>query len=196
LAPQSAGSRRAVNSDHRPDYAFRRIGNQSARAPVSDVTKFRISEIMPQHERPTIAPTKGWRRHVRVPLRAFLEEQIMSRQQSPGGDRPLRGLLSGPARLVYEKVIDPMRRRARRRVGVQELAQIDDRLLRDVGLTRAEVHGAAYGLLRLGEPSPAGRMGAPPSTDPSNLVRLERRAIALRVDEATSAPPVKRAAGK
>ena len=38
----------------------------------------------------------------------------MSRQEPAGGGRPLTALLTGPARLVCEKVIDPMRRPARR----------------------------------------------------------------------------------
>jgi len=118
----------------------------------------------------------------------------MSTEECAGGNRPLTALLTGPARLVYEKVIDPMRRRARRRAGERRLARLDDRLLRDIGLTRSQVHAAAYGLLRLGEHSPAGSTRAPPPSNPTNVVRLKRRAIALRVDEATSAPLAKRAA--
>ncbi|MGH6896208.1 MAG: DUF1127 domain-containing protein [Geminicoccaceae bacterium] len=117
----------------------------------------------------------------------------MSTEERAGGNRPLTAVLTGPARLVYDMVIDAMRRRARRRAGARRLAQLDDRLLRDIGLTRSDVHAAAYGLLRLGEHSPAGSMRAPPS-GPTNVVRLKRRAIAVRVDEATSAPLAKRAA--
>jgi uncharacterized protein YjiS (DUF1127 family) len=118
----------------------------------------------------------------------------MSTEERVGGNRPLSALLTGPVRLVYETVIDPMRRRARRRPGKRTLAQLDDRLLRDIGLTRSQVHAAAYGLLRLGEDSPAGSMRAPPPSGPTNVVRLKRRAIALRVDEATAVPLAKRAA--
>jgi hypothetical protein len=34
---------------------------------------------------------------------------------------------------------DPMRRRARQRLGAQQLARLDDHLLRDIGLTRSQV---------------------------------------------------------
>ena len=118
----------------------------------------------------------------------------MSTQEPPGGDRPLIAFLTGPARLLSEKVIDPMRRRARRRAGAERLGQLDDRLLRDIGLMRSEVHGAAYGLLLLGKHSPAGSLRAPPPPAPANVVQLRRRALAVRVDEATSAPLAKRAA--
>jgi hypothetical protein len=77
------------------------------------------------------------------------------------------------------------------RAGARQLAQLDERLLRDIGLTRSQVHAAAYGLLRLREPSPVSHIGAPP-TGAANVVPLKRRAIAVRVDQAASAPLVKR----
>jgi uncharacterized protein YjiS (DUF1127 family) len=117
----------------------------------------------------------------------LLEERIMSMEERAGGNRSL------VARLIGLRIIGAMRRRGRRRVGARQLAQLDDRLLRDIGLTRAQVHAAACGLLSLGEPSPARHIGAPP-TGAANVVRLKRRAIAVRVDQATSAPLVKRAA--
>ena len=72
----------------------------------------------------------------------------MSNQQCASGNRPLTALLGGPVRLVYETVIDPMRRRARRRADARELARLDDHLLRDIGLTRAQVLAAAFGPVR------------------------------------------------
>ena len=89
-------------------------------------------------------------------------------------------------------MIDPMRRRARRRLGAQQLAELDDHLLRDIGLTRSQASAAAYGLLRLREPSPRHR--SPAASGRRQRGALKQRAIAVRVDEATSAPLVKRAA--
>jgi uncharacterized protein YjiS (DUF1127 family)/chorismate-pyruvate lyase len=76
-----------------------------------------------------------------------LEVQIMSTQQHVHGNRPLSALLSGLARLVYDHVIDSVRRQARSRTGELELARLDDRTLCDIGLTRSEIHAAACGLL-------------------------------------------------
>ena len=117
----------------------------------------------------------------------------MSMEERAGGNRSLVARLIGPARRICPRIIGAMRRRGRRRVGARQLAQLDDRLLRDIGLTRAQAHAAACRLLSLGEPSPARHIGAP-ATGAANVVRLKRRAIAVRVDQATSAPLVKRAA--
>jgi uncharacterized protein YjiS (DUF1127 family) len=104
-----------------------------------------------------------------------LEVQMMSTQRHVHDDRPLSALLAGPARLVYEYVIDSVWRQARRRARAQELAQLDDRLLRDIGLTRAEIHAAAYG---------------PPSSD-----RASRSASQdTGGDQPVPAPPAKAAA--
>jgi uncharacterized protein YjiS (DUF1127 family) len=76
-----------------------------------------------------------------------LEVWIMSNEHCVGGNRPLYALLAGLADLVHDHMIDPMRRRARARTGEREMARLDDHLLRDIGLTRSEIHAAAYGLL-------------------------------------------------
>jgi uncharacterized protein YjiS (DUF1127 family) len=117
----------------------------------------------------------------------------MSMEERAGGKDWLMARLIEPARRGCPRVIDAMRRRARRRLGAQQLTQLDDRLLRDIGLTRAQVHAAAYGLLTLRKPSPESHIGAPPAAA-ANVVPLKRRAIAVRVDQATAAPFVKRAA--
>jgi uncharacterized protein YjiS (DUF1127 family) len=122
-----------------------------------------------------------------------LQEQIMSMEQRASGKRSLGAHLIGPARRVCGQMIDALRRRARRRTGARQLAQLDDHLLRDIGLTRSQVHAAAHGLLRLGEPSRASHIGTPP-TGAANVVPLKRRAIAVRVDQATAAPFIRRAA--
>ena len=117
----------------------------------------------------------------------------MSMEKRASDNRPLLALLIGPARRLWGKTSDPMRRRARRRLGAQQLAELDDHLLRDIGLTRLQASAAAYGLLRLREPSPR-HIEIPPPAAAGNVVPLKQRAIAVRVDEATSAPLVKRAA--
>jgi uncharacterized protein YjiS (DUF1127 family) len=52
-------------------------------------------------------------------------------------------------RFVVAGMFDPIRRRIRRRAGEQAMMQLDDHLLRDIGLTRSQVHAAANGVLRL-----------------------------------------------
>jgi uncharacterized protein YjiS (DUF1127 family) len=114
-------------------------------------------------------------------------------EQHARGNRSLMPRLIQSVRGVYARIIDVTRRAVRRRTGARQLAQLDERLLRDIGLTRTQAHAAAYGLLRLGEPAPASHVGAPP-TAAATVVPLKRRAIAVRVDQATSAPLLKRAA--
>jgi uncharacterized protein YjiS (DUF1127 family) len=106
----------------------------------------------------------------------------MSMEQRASDNRPLIAFLIGPARRLCGKRIDPMRRRARRSLGAQQLAELDDHLLRDIGLTRSQVNAAAYGLLRLREPSPS-HIEAPLPTSAGNVVPLKQRAIAVRVDQ-------------
>jgi uncharacterized protein YjiS (DUF1127 family) len=69
----------------------------------------------------------------------------MRNLQYVSGDNTLAARFSGPVRLVYETVIDPLRRCARRCAGARELARLDDHLLRDIGLSRAQVLAAAFG---------------------------------------------------
>jgi uncharacterized protein YjiS (DUF1127 family) len=107
-----------------------------------------------------------------------------------GSNRPLIAILIGSARRLCERMID----RSRRRTGAQQLAELDDHLLRDIGLTRSQAHAVAYGLQRLREPAASSAIETPLPVDASNVVPLKQRAIAVRVDQATSAPLVKRAA--
>jgi uncharacterized protein YjiS (DUF1127 family) len=117
----------------------------------------------------------------------------MSHRQRVVGNRRPNALLTGLAHFIHDNLVDPMRRLARSRGGERELARLDDRLLRDIGLTRAQVNAAAYGLVRLGEHSPADSMRAPPS-EAGNVVHLRRNGIASSVDEAAAAPLARRAA--
>jgi uncharacterized protein YjiS (DUF1127 family) len=110
----------------------------------------------------------------------------MSNKKGVGANRSLTAFLGGPVRLVYERVIQPMRRHARWRGGERELALLDDRLLRDIGLTRSQVLAAGYGLVAPSGDAAAELTRASPPAD-SNL-RLKRRAIALHVDGAMAAP--------
>lgn len=111
----------------------------------------------------------------------------MTTKERAGGERPLIALLTRPARRIGAKIAS-LRRGVRRSAGARELAQLDERLLRDIGLTRFEARAAACGLVRLPEPAPVDRPSG------AEILPLQRRAIALRVDQATSAPPLKRAA--
>jgi uncharacterized protein YjiS (DUF1127 family) len=118
----------------------------------------------------------------------------MSMAKRTDGNRPLNAILIDPARRLCERMIDLRRRGVRRHSGAQRLAQLDDHLLRDIGLTRSQAHAAAYGLLNLGERSASGQSEESPLEGAGNVVPLTRRAIAMRVDQATSAPLVRRAA--
>ncbi len=80
---------------------------------------------------------------------------MMSTQQQVHDNRPLSALFAGLARLVYDRVIDSVRHQGWRRARTQELAQLDDRLLRDIGLTRPEIHAAVYGPLSSDRASPS-----------------------------------------
>ena len=117
----------------------------------------------------------------------------MSDQHRVGGRSRLSALLAGFACLVRDRVVDPMRRGARSRAGERELARLDDRLLRDIGLMRSQVHAAVYGRVGPGVLSRADSMRAPPSGS-GDVVRLKRRAIASRVGAAAAIPLARRTA--
>jgi uncharacterized protein YjiS (DUF1127 family) len=119
--------------------------------------------------------------------------QIMSDRHCEGGKARPNALLASLARLVRDQVVDPLRRRTRSRAGEGELARLDDRLLRDIGLMRSQVHAAAYGRVGPGVLSRADATRAKPSAS-GNVLRLKRRAIAPRVDGAAAAPLARRAA--
>jgi uncharacterized protein YjiS (DUF1127 family) len=123
-----------------------------------------------------------------------LEVQSMSNQQGAGLKRPLsNAFLHSPVRFIYETVIDPVRRRARGRADAWQLARLDDHLLRDIGLTRAQVLAAAFGPTGPDRHLP---LATPQASwpGPGNVVRLQRRADAERVDEVAAAPLARRAA--
>jgi uncharacterized protein YjiS (DUF1127 family) len=104
-----------------------------------------------------------------------LEVQMMSTQQHVHDHRPLSALLAGLARLVYDQVIDSVRRQARWQAGGLELARLDDRTLRDIGLTRAAIDAATCGLLsgdRAGGSDTAGNQPVPAS--PAKAAALVR----------------------
>jgi uncharacterized protein DUF1127 len=64
----------------------------------------------------------------------------------------------------------------RRRAGEQALMQLDDHLLRDIGLTRSQVHAAAHGVLGLGA---APRNPGGGAQKRSVVRRLARAAVAI-----------------
>jgi uncharacterized protein YjiS (DUF1127 family) len=121
-----------------------------------------------------------------------LEVLIMRNLQYVNGNKTLATRFSGPVRFVYETVIDPVRRCARRRAGGRELAQLDDRLLRDIGLSRAQVLAAAFGPVGPDRRflSRSVRAGSP---GPGNVVRLERPIRGQRIDQPAATPLAKRA---
>jgi uncharacterized protein YjiS (DUF1127 family) len=56
------------------------------------------------------------------------------------------------------------RERRRRKTAIRELRAVDDRTLRDMGLTRGEIIAAVDGQVYRGAPAPPGRSQAAPST--------------------------------
>jgi uncharacterized protein YjiS (DUF1127 family) len=79
-----------------------------------------------------------------------LEVQIMGKQQRARRNRPLNAFLAALVHVVDHHVLGLVRRGPRRRSHNEELARLDERTLRDIGLTRAQVRAAAYGLVSLG----------------------------------------------
>ena len=63
---------------------------------------------------------------------------------------PIVRSIAGLADLL-RRGIDRVASRLRCRAAAWELGQLDDRSLRDIGLSRSEVHAAAYGLLTLSD---------------------------------------------
>src|SRR3546814_18329841 len=59
-----------------------------------------------------------------------------------GPGRPEAG---GLVRRIGRAVLGPIRSRLRRRAGERMLMELDDRLLRDVGLKRADLQASVYG---------------------------------------------------
>jgi uncharacterized protein YjiS (DUF1127 family) len=114
-----------------------------------------------------------------------LEVWIVSNRHRAGGKWRLNALLGGLARRVHDRLIDPIRRHARRHAGERELARLDDRVLRDIGLTRPQIRAAACGVIALGQHRLAESGRALPSG--AGNVHLLRGAITLRGDGATPA---------
>jgi uncharacterized protein YjiS (DUF1127 family) len=46
-------------------------------------------------------------------------------------------------------VLEPVRRKLRCRAGARRMMELDDRLLKDIGIRRSEIQAAAYGLLEV-----------------------------------------------
>jgi uncharacterized protein YjiS (DUF1127 family) len=88
-----------------------------------------------------------------LPPRDVLEVQMMSNQMRAGSRPLLQAVSTGLAHLIHEKMIDVVRRRVRSRAGERAMARLEDHMLRDIGLTRSEIHAAAYGLLSDGRAS-------------------------------------------
>jgi uncharacterized protein YjiS (DUF1127 family) len=70
----------------------------------------------------------------------------MSSRQCAGSNRRPDDFLANLARLVHDHLVDPVRRHSRSRAGERKLAWLDDRMLRDIGLTCSQIHAAVYGL--------------------------------------------------
>jgi uncharacterized protein YjiS (DUF1127 family) len=107
-------------------------------------------------------------------------------------EKHLDTLLARLALIIRGKVIEPVRCAARLRAGREELARLDDRMLRDIGLTRSQLHATAYGLLRLGQYSIVHSTRVPPAEAAG--ARLKRRSTVPSVGGATAAPLAERAA--
>jgi uncharacterized protein YjiS (DUF1127 family) len=63
------------------------------------------------------------------------------------GWRALRWGLTGLAAMVQRQLLEPLARRSERKRAIGRLAELDDRLLADIGLRRGDVQLAVDGLL-------------------------------------------------
>jgi uncharacterized protein YjiS (DUF1127 family) len=123
-----------------------------------------------------------------------LEVSIMSNQQGASRKQPPSNtFLHSPVRFICETVINPVRRRAHGRGGIRELARLDDHLLRDIGLTRAQVLAAAFGPAGTDRHFAADSVLAR-SLGPGNVVPLKCPASTERVEASAATPLVRRAA--
>jgi uncharacterized protein YjiS (DUF1127 family) len=69
-----------------------------------------------------------------------------------GGVERIRLLTRYSLALLHDR-FERQRCWRRARAGEREMMALDDRLLRDIGLKRSEIHAAAYGLLQKDPPS-------------------------------------------
>jgi uncharacterized protein YjiS (DUF1127 family) len=95
-----------------------------------------------------------------------------------GSGLPLfAGLLAGLSRLICASVVVPVKRHVCRRACKGALAQLNDHLLRDIGLTRSEVDAIAHGLLTLADAE-----SRPATPEQSGAVRPRLRVITRWAD--------------
>jgi hypothetical protein len=85
---------------------------------------------------PIVYLAEGRRRQARAMAEAIV-----------AGSRALRWGLTGLAALVRGRLLQPLARRSERRRAIGRLAELDDRLLADIGLRRGDIALAVDGLL-------------------------------------------------
>ncbi len=84
------------------------------------------------------------------------------------GARALRWGLTGLAALVGRQLLQPLARRSERRRAIGRLAELDDRLLADIGLRRGDIELAVDGLLA--DPRMSRRTPVAPATVTERLL--------------------------
>ena len=88
------------------------------------------------------------------------------------GSRALRRGLTRVAARVRRQLLEPLARRSERRRAIGRLAELDDRLLADIGLRRGDIELAVDGLLA--DPRVRRRMPAPAALATERLLDRKR----------------------
>jgi uncharacterized protein YjiS (DUF1127 family) len=110
-----------------------------------------------------------------------------------GRDLIARGLLGsyralvGLVRAIGVAVLKPVQRRLRCRAGARRMMDLDDHLLKDIGIRRGEIRAAAYGLLKVRgalDPPPEPPVRPPPGAPCARPLAAESRERAELVEAA------------
>jgi uncharacterized protein YjiS (DUF1127 family) len=91
--------------------------------------------------------------------------RMLGRDLSARGVLGSRRALVGLVRAIGDVVLKPVQRRLRCRAGARRMMELDDHLLKDIGIRRSEIRAAAYGLLKVRgalEPRPEPPVRPPP----------------------------------
>ena len=105
----------------------------------------------------------------------------MSRTGYVGRGRRPWDLLVGLAHGIHRGVIAPVNRPLQRRAREAAMMQLDEHLLRDIGLSRAQVHAAAFGWLTLPQSTQQDSRSQSPTPAWAQDLRRGRSAVEPRV---------------
>jgi uncharacterized protein YjiS (DUF1127 family) len=133
------------------------------------------AQMQVQPER--LARSSGNQERARIDPTVYLAERRRRQTRAMAaaigaGSRAVRWGLSGLAALVRRQLWEPLAGRSERRRAIGQLAELDDRLLADIGLRRGDIALAVDGLL----------------ADPRVTRRVPARALTERLPEGKRCP--------